>query len=68
MGHMTRQTQAYGQVETDLRFLSLQLSPKPKFIDLFPFLYISLLLSPNVSEHLNLEPDFVGGVLVTMTP
>lgn len=68
VGHLTEWTHAYKQEETDLTFFSLQLSPKPEFIYLFPCLYISLLLSLNVSECLDLEPDSAAGVLVTMLP
>lgn len=50
VGHLTEWTQASEQEETDLTFLSLQLSPKPKFIYLFPCFHISLLLSLNVSD------------------
>lgn len=60
VGHLTEWTHAYEQEETDLAFLSLPLSPKPRFIYLFPCLYISLLLS--------LEADSVAGVLVTTLP
>lgn len=60
VGHLTEWTHAYEQEEPDLTFLSLQLSPKPEFIYLFPCLYISLLLS--------FEADSVAGVLVTTLP